>query len=177
MLGSGSRRSGLSDEGGTDRARNAGVQRQQVFAGRDWPRELDVRRATDARLSQRAHKVSLTTPAGAAAGASATSASSVPSSTGTVIGNAGILRCRRSSLVWTMLSRARTFQVAQRILSCWTVAEDIPEYVRKNKERFSYMLRRRDRPSGGLLDLDRNLTQWDSDMFLEETEWKIGLRQ
>jgi len=47
-------------------------------------------------------------------------------------------------------------------------ADDIPEYVRKNKERFSYMLRRWDKLGGGLLDFDPNLTQWDNDIFIEQ---------
>ncbi|KAF9323351.1 hypothetical protein BG006_001548 [Podila minutissima] len=46
-------------------------------------------------------------------------------------------------------------------------ADGILEYVRKNKELFSYMLRRHDDPGGELQDFDLNLTQWETDMFLQ----------
>ncbi|KAF9299995.1 hypothetical protein BGZ74_008420 [Mortierella antarctica] len=46
-------------------------------------------------------------------------------------------------------------------------ADDILEYVRKNKELFSYTLRRHDEPGGELQDFDLNLTQWEIDMFLQ----------
>lgn len=55
-------------------------------------------------------------------------------------------------------------------------ADDIPEYVRKNKQRFSYMLRRWNKPGGELLDFDPNWTQWDNDMFIEQKKMDDQLK-